>query len=294
MTFKYLMMILLLCCQLPVAFADPCEEASRLVHDANDASKLSQSVEKQKQLLQKALAKCPNHAEAHNNLGHLLKNEKNYPAAIEHLKQAISPNSTKPNLSEAWHNLGVVYFQQGQLPLSLEAHAHACATDNDSKKRVEELLNNEHYRIVPKDTIFNQESLLILYDKQRHAKIDELLSKCGLRAIMRPVTIFRGLSFFKPGEFTLESQSQQQINEIVGALRKIEPTGITVRSFTTELKNTAANQKLAEKRATLLKQELTKNKVPSQCKNYVQCIQASGSAQLDPPTVKQQIEIEAE
>jgi len=294
MTFKYLMMILLLCCQLPVAVADPCEEASRLVHDANDASRLSQSVEKQKQLLQAALAKCPNHAEAHNNLGDLLKDEKDYIPAIAHFKQAIDPNSTKPNLSQAWHNLGEVYFQQGQLPLSLEAHLHACTTDNDSKKRAEELLNNQQYETVPAGKVFNQDSLLILYDKDRHAKINELLSKCGMRAIMRPVSIFRSRSFFKPGELGLETQSQQQLNEIVGALQKIEPTKVSVRSYTTELDDTAANQKLAEQRATSVKKVLTKHKVPSQCQNYVQCIQANGFAQLNPPTVKQQIEIEAE
>jgi len=294
MTFKYLMMILLLCCQLPVAVAGPCEEASRLVHDANDASRLSQSVEKQKQLLQAALAKCPNHAEAHNNLGDLLKDEKDYIPAIEHFKQAISPTSTKPNLSQAWHNLGEVYFQQGQLPLSLEAHAHACATDNDSKRIIEhELLKNGKYRVVAEGNVFNQESLLVLYDKQRSDKIEKLLGGCGLRAIMRPVTIFHGFTFFKPGKLGLETQSQQQLNNIIGALQKIEPMKVSVRSYTTELNDTAANQKLAEKRATTVKQVLAKNKVPSQCQN-VPCIKTDGFAQLDPPTVKQRIEIEAE
>jgi len=290
MTFKYLMMILLLCCQLPVAFADPCDDASQLVLDAHKLP----SVEKQQQLLQAALAKCPNHAEAHNNLGHLLKNDKNYPAAIEHLKQAISPKSTKPNLSQAWHTLGVVYFEQGQLPLSLEAHAHACATDSNSKDKAKELLDNEQYRVVAEGKVFNQESLLVLYDKQRSGKIEKLLSGCGLRAIMRPVTIFHGFTFFKPGEFGLETQSQQQLNNIIGALQKIEPMKVSVRSYTTELDDTAKNQKLAEQRATTLRQEFINNKVPSQCKNYVRCIPTSGSAQLDPPTVKQQIEIEAE
>jgi len=290
MTFKYLMMILLLCCQLPVAVANPCDDASQLVLDAHKLP----SVEKQKQLLQAALAKCPNHAEAHNNLGDLLMQAKDYVPAIEHFKQAIDPNSTKPNLSQAWHNLGEVYFQQGQLPLSLEAHLHACTTDNDSKQRVVELLKNAQYRVVAEGNVFNQESLLVLYDKQRSDKIEKLLGGCGLRAIMRPVTIFHGFTFFKPGEFGLETQSQQQLNNIIGALQKIEPMKVSVRSYTTELNDTAANQKLAEKRATTLRQEFINNKVPSQCKNYVRCIPTSGSAQLDPPTVKQQIEIEAE
>jgi len=284
------MMILLLCCQLPVAVANPCDDASQLVLDAHKLP----SVEKQKQLLQAALAKCPNHAEAHNNLGDLLMQAKDYAPAIEHFKQAIDLNSTKPNLSQAWHNLGEVYFQQGQLPLSLEAHLHACTTDNDSKQRVVELLKNAQYRVVAEGNVFNQESLLVLYDKQRSDKIEKLLGGCGLRAIMRPVTIFHGFTFFKPGEFGLETQSQQQLNNIIGALQKIEPMKVSVRSYTTELNDTAANQKLAEKRATTLRQEFINNKVPSQCQNYVRCIPASGSAQLDPPTVKQQIEIEAE
>jgi len=238
MTFKYLMMILLLCCQLPVAVANPCDDASQWVLDAHKLP----SVEKQQQLLQAALAKCPNHAEAHNNLGDLLMQAKDYDPAIEHFKQAISPTSTKPNLSQAWHNLGEVYFQQGQLPLSLEAHLHACTTDNDSKQRVVELLKNAQYRVVAEGNVFNQESLLVLYDKQRSDKIEKLLGGCGLRAIMRPVTIFHGFTFFKPGEFGLETQSQQQLNNIIGALQKIEPMKVSVRSYTTELNDTAANQ----------------------------------------------------
>jgi len=283
--------IIILCCQLPIAFADPCDDALQLVSEATQLP--SESVVQQKQLLQRALAKCPNHAEAHNNLGHLLKNEQNYPDAIKHLEQAISPKSTKPNLSEAWHTLGEVYFEQGQLPLSLEAHAHACATDSNSKDKAKELLDNEQYRVVAEGKVFNQESLLVLYDKQRQAKISELLSKCGMRAIMRPVSIFRSLTFFKPGELALELHSQQQLNEIVGALQKIEPTKVSVRSYTTELDDTTANQKLAENRATTVKQVLAKNKVPSQCQN-VPCIKTDGFAQLNPPTVKQRIEIEAE
>jgi outer membrane protein OmpA-like peptidoglycan-associated protein len=110
---------------------------------------------------------------------------------------------------------------------------------------------------------------------------------------MRPVSIFRSLTFFKPGEFGLETQSQDQLKAIIGALQQIAPTKVSVRSYTTELNDATANQKLAEQRATTVKQVLAKNKVPSQCQN-VPCIKTNGFAQLDPPIVKQQIEIEAE
>jgi len=81
-----------------------------------------------KHLLEKALQICPSDAKTHNNLASLLKDEGKYSQAIEHYRQALD---ITPNLSEAWYGLGEIYYKQGQFPLSLEAHLHACHTDQD-------------------------------------------------------------------------------------------------------------------------------------------------------------------
>jgi len=98
--------------------------------------------------------------------------------AIESYRKALEIN---PNLSQAWNGLGEIYYQQGQFPLSLEAHLHACKTDKDSKQRVKDLLKNNRYAVTEEGEILDKESLLLLYDKQRRKAIDDMIAACGLR-----------------------------------------------------------------------------------------------------------------
>jgi tetratricopeptide (TPR) repeat protein len=53
----------------------------------------------------------PSYASAHYNLGTLLLKRKDYQAALEPLKEAISLN---PQWSDAWYNLAAVYAQMGE------------------------------------------------------------------------------------------------------------------------------------------------------------------------------------
>ena len=88
--------------------------------------------------------------------------------------------------AESWYQLGERYYQQGQLPLSLEAFSHACQTHPTAKKRIKALLKNKRYAIVEKDNVFNSDSLLVLFDDERRQALEHRLSDCDLDAIVPP------------------------------------------------------------------------------------------------------------
>jgi hypothetical protein len=124
------------------------------------------------------------------------------PVVSENLNTSLPDGSTHPNNqtsiisvkqasseAESWYQLGERYYQQGQLPLSLEAFSHICQTDPMAKKRIKALLKNNRYATVEKDRMFNSESLLVLYDKQRQQALNDRLSDCDLDAFVPPQII---------------------------------------------------------------------------------------------------------
>jgi len=92
----------------------------------------------------------------------------------------------KSSETESWYQLGIRYYQQGQLPLSLEAFSHVCQTNSTAKQKIKKLLKNNRYATIEKGKFFNKESLLVLYDKQRQQALNHRLSNCDLDAIVVP------------------------------------------------------------------------------------------------------------
>ncbi|HDN26116.1 MAG TPA: hypothetical protein ENG03_03280 [Thioploca sp.] len=82
--------------------------------------------------------------------------------------------------AESWYQLGERYYQEGQLPLSLEAFSHICQTHQAAKIRIKALLKNNRYAIVEEGNIFKSDSLLVLWDKQRRQALNHRLSNCDL------------------------------------------------------------------------------------------------------------------
>jgi len=213
----------------PVMAYQDCNRASVLNNQVLDLPNERAYFPKQKQLLNQALQLCPNHPEAHNNLADIFEREQNYPQAIYHYQKALK---ARPGYSNAWYGLGETYYKQGQFPLSLEAHLHACQTDKDSKARIVELLINNQYAVTEEGEIINKESLLVLYDKQRRKTMDSMISNCGLKA--GPVTqkqIFRNFHF-DTGKATLKLGSERQLEEIAAALLQINSTVIKIHGHT--------------------------------------------------------------
>ncbi len=213
-----------------------------------------------KSLLKKALSNCPNHAGSHNNLAEVLQAQGQYAQAITRYHQALK---SEPNLAAAWHGLGETYYKQGQLPLSLEAHLHACKTDKDSKARIVELLENNRYAVTEEGKILNKDSLLLLYDKNRRAKVNKMLANCGLRAKINYVVVFRNL-VFNSGKATLKPNSNKQLHQIAAALKTILPTWIKIDGHSDNQRwrgksakqSQQLNLKLSQQRANTVKKGL--------------------------------------
>jgi len=249
-----------------------CDIATDLVYKENTLHEQNASPAERKKLLQEAVKLCPNNEYAHNNLGNLLGEEEQFAQAIEHFKQAVE---IKPTLKEAWNGLGEAYYEQKQYPLSLEAYLHICQ-EPDARKKVTALINNKRYQIVEPGQLLNKASLHLLFDPKKRAALEKLMARCGFKAYLKPVIIFRNLTF-KPGEAVLEVQSQEQVMEITQTLKEAEPQQVLVNSYTD-------NKKLAETRAVTIKNELTKYELPEDT------IKANGYVKLN----IEQVEIEAE
>jgi len=243
-----------------IAFQD-CEQASKLNDKAFHRHSEGAPTAELKGLLNQAIALCPNHPESHNNLADMLREEKRYAEAIAHYKRALMWR----DFPEAWNGLGETYYLQNQLPLSLEAHLHACKTDKDSQTRIKELLENNRYAITEENQILNKESLLLLYDETRREEIDDLLANCGLRAKIRHVIVFRSL-VFNSGKATLKRASKTQLNKIAEVLKIIQPRRIKIGGHSdnqrwrgkTVKESKQLNLALSQQRADTVKNGLTK------------------------------------
>jgi len=258
--------VLILSISFSALASQNCNDATRLVTQAYDWGDSGRK-DKEKQLLQQALQICPNHADAHNNLGALLEEEGNYPQAIDHYRQAIQ---ARTHFSEAWYGLGEVYYKQGRFPLSFEAHLHACKNDADSRRRIISFLKNNNYAVTKDEKILDRESLLVFFDKQRRTKIDQLIGGCGLKA--GPVTstyTFRNFHF-DSSKATLQAGSEAQLEEIAGALREIKPSVVKIYGHTdiqtfkgvSQWESDRLNWKLSKDRAASVAYALALRGVP--------------------------------
>jgi len=218
--------------------ATPCNQATQLVIQAYD---LGEHATARKQvLLQQALSLCPNHADAHNNLGVILENEQNYPKAIHHYQRALQIN---PDYYEAWVGMGDVYYKQGQFPLSLDAYLNACTRNSPVRnQRITELLDKNNYRAVDGKNVLKQESLSLLYDKQYLEKLREKVTDCRSRyrgvaptlvpnSLLETFVVFRNIHF-EVGEYILTPTAKQQLDEISNTLLEKGAKSIQVSGHT--------------------------------------------------------------
>jgi outer membrane protein OmpA-like peptidoglycan-associated protein len=244
--------------------SEDCRQATQLVIQAFDLGNSPSNFPEQKQLITKALELCPDHAEAHNNLGSVFEEEENYELALSHYKHAVA---AKPDFAAAWFGIGEVYYKTGRFPLSLEAYLRACHSDKDARRRIEELLRENRYRVSEAGEILDKESLLLLFDKNRREKIRNMISECGFstKAVVEPEIIFRNI-LFDVGTANLKHEAHAQIREIGAALQELGSKSVRISGHTdrqpfkgySREDSDRMNMRLSEERAAAVAEELKK------------------------------------
>ena len=258
------MLILMTCAG--VASAQDCVKATDFVAQGYDMGFAAPTLPQHKQLLDRALQLCPDHAEAHNNLGYIFELEHDYAQALTHYKAATQ---SRPDFAEAWFGVGGAYAAIGQFPLALEAYLYGCR-DADARTEIEELLRTQRFRTSEVGEILNKDSLLLLFDPQRRAQIRNMLKTCGFKASVAPEFIFRNI-LFDMGNASLQSRSLAQLAEIGAALAQVAPGEIVIsghtdtqpfRGVTDAAENARRNMQLSKDRAASVADELARQGVP--------------------------------
>ncbi len=244
-----------------------CTKATRLVQQAYDMGPGSYAA--QKEMLNQAIQLCPDHPEAHNNLGTILETEKNYGPGLAHYLKAVS---ARPDFAEAWFGVGEIYYKTGRFALALEAYLKGCR-DKDALAKADELLNSQRYRISEPGEIADKENLSLLFDKGRRSEIERLRKACGFKAVVEPEYIFRNI-LFDTGSATLEPGSHRQIHEIGATLRSVGKSTVIISGHTdqqpfkghSQEDSNRLNMRLSENRAATVAQELIRMGIPG---NYI-------------------------
>ncbi|MDM8563755.1 tetratricopeptide repeat protein [Candidatus Marithioploca araucensis] len=213
---------------LPITLwaAAPCDQATKnVIKVYHLRHTLSQA--RQKSLLQQALNFCPNHAQAHNNLGVLLEKEDDNTAALYHYRQAVS---SQPDYVEAWLGIGDILYKQGQYPLSLEAYLQICTKHPRARLRITELLRGNRYRTVDGSQVMGHESLSLLFDKTRLQGFYQKVINCrqidksiapnlgATKMILEETTVIFRPFHFKVGQHDLSLISEAQCDEVATSL----------------------------------------------------------------------------
>ncbi|MDM8517450.1 OmpA family protein [Desulfobacterales bacterium HSG16] len=216
---RFLITIALLLIPLMVYGTDDCTRATDIVIQAFDLGQTPQPQvrEKKKAMLKQALALCPNHSEARNNLASIFEMEAQYDQALSHYQAAVL---AKPGFAIAWFGLGEIYSKTNRFPLALEAYLNACHENSDARNRILNLLDNNRFRVSEAGEIMDKESLLLLFDKKRRENITKMISGCGFRASVVPEITFRNLQF-NVGSAKIQDESILQLEEIGSALKEI-------------------------------------------------------------------------
>ncbi|HDN25651.1 MAG TPA: tetratricopeptide repeat protein [Thioploca sp.] len=249
----------------------PCQTADQYVVRALYLDSAAHAAQ-QKKYFRRAIALCPTHPEAHNNLAVVLEQEQNYSDALYHYQQALKH---RPNYVKAWLGLGDVYYQQGQLPLSLEAYLQICTQHQRARQRVAALLEKHRYRTVDGNQVLSSESLNLLFDQSRLETLYQQANQCrtvdrdiapnpeATRAIREPVAVFRNIQF-KVGRFYLSLVSEQQLTEIATTLIQMNARHIQIRGHSDSqawkgqlaTRSRQLNLKLSQERANSVKSAL--------------------------------------
>ncbi len=244
--------------------ADDCAIAQQLFTQAYQAGRQGAPADEQRALLQEALQLCPTYAEAHNNLGVLLEDERQFEQALSHYQEAAR---LKPDLQKAWFGIGEVYIKTNRQALALEAYLRTCA-DPDARLPIEEILASQRYRTVEEGEQLDQQSLELLFDPQRREAVNQRLTSCGFdfvlnrstgartRAYMESELILRNI-LFDLGKASLKEISWPQLQDIGAALQRFPGKKVFInghtdkqwRSMISEAEKKRLNQQLSEARA---------------------------------------------
>jgi len=263
---------------LPITLwaATPCEQATQNVIKVYHL-RHTFSQAQQKSLLQQALNLCPNHVQAHNNLGVLLEQEGDNTAALHHYRQAVS---SQPDYVEAWLGIGDILYQQGQYPLSLEAYLQICTKHPRARIRITELLRGNRYRTVDDSQVMGHESLSLLFDKVRLQSFYQKVINCrqvdksiapdigATKMILETIVIFRHF-YFKVGKHDLSLVSDRQLDEVATALINHKTQNILIHGHSdsqafaghSKKESDYLNWELSQKRAESVKVALTQRGV---------------------------------
>lgn len=267
--------VLLMVSTLSVQAAD-CQKADELVREAYNLGDQPENYAQQRRLFDKALTLCPDHPQAHNNLGWIAEQQGRFDDALRHYQRSVQAN---PQGANAQAGLGRMYERQRQFPLALEAYLHACEQKPEVRERIAHLLEKNRYQVAADNTILNKESLLLLFDRARREELNRLLEQCRFRSGDdfgdRGVDVEAAVDFpnmlFDLGKATLKTESLRQIQAIGAALTAFSDVRVIVNGHTDMTpfagvtdpeENLRLNLRLSEERADVVAGELAELGVP--------------------------------
>ncbi len=260
-------LIALIFSQPILAIEENCDYAADLLLYAYN---LRDNISLKKLLFIKSLHFCHSQANVHNTLANIFKEEGQYAKAIFHY--------IRPNFFEAWFGIGATYDVQRQFSLSLEAYSHICQINEEAKMQIIRLLKDKRYATIAKDMVLDTDSLLALYQPERRDALNMRLADCGLHKQAQPLFIFLNLYFdTRTVSFSNAEVVKQQLNEIIAALRHINPIqNVNVHGHTDSrpfknlsfMESKQRNLQLSEERAGMIADTLRQYDVKQSIKVY--------------------------
>ncbi len=256
-TYWWKLFLISIFCQT-VAAVENCDYAKDLLFYAYNLHDNTPS--QQKLLFFKSLQACPNQPKVHNSLAAIFKSQGKYEQAIAHYKKSIQLDA---DLYQTWVKLGNIYYKQERYPLSLEAYSRICHVNLTSKAKIIELLVNKRLDNTEQGEIIEQDSLTVLYDKQRREAINTRLQNCGITQKLKAKHAFLNIYFNTRGT-SLTDEIIQQLDEIAATLKNIQLSEIIVHGHTdsrgfaglTVAESNQRNLQLSLQRATAIVEAL--------------------------------------
>ncbi|MDM8559781.1 OmpA family protein [Candidatus Parabeggiatoa sp. HSG14] len=242
--------------QPAVASSKDCDLATDLLFRAYHLYTLGKATSHQKLLFSKSLGLCSDKPEVHATLASIFEKQANYPKAAYHYQEALRYDK---KFDKAWYGVGETYYKQQRFPLSLEAHLQVCQTNKKSKAQIMNILKNLYFFYTDKNRIIDQESLLVLYDRQRRQALNRIIFDCGIPDVeIPPRHIFLNFDF-QLGESTLSTETERQLDEIAAALKQLNSPIIKIHGHADSRRFRQRNLKTSNK----LNQQLSEDRAVS-------------------------------
>jgi outer membrane protein OmpA-like peptidoglycan-associated protein len=253
--------------------ADDCDEAKRLTQQALDLLQRRADDAQALPLLTQAIGLCPELASPRSLLAGVYEQQGRLDEALAAYREAAR---LRPDAGNLWLALGGLHERMGQAPLALDAYLSACLTEPEARARIAALLDDDRYQTASDGAILSQDSLRLLFDRDRRADLNERLTACRMRSgddalATRGVGVKPAVNFpnllFDLGQAALQPGSRPQIDEIAAALREFQNVRVLVnghtdqtpfRGVTDPAENRRRNLQLSHDRAETVKTELTR------------------------------------